>query len=60
MEDGARQRECESSMKHSKKSDEDLRAASTTLDALLIGCNFLQKNASNLVECSGRELHYTP
>lgn len=54
------QRGCESSMKHSKKSDEDLRAASTTLDALLIGCNFLQKNASNLVECSGRELHYTP
>jgi hypothetical protein len=50
---------CESSMKHSKKSDEGLRGASTTVEALSIRCNFLQKNESNLVECSGREIHYT-
>jgi hypothetical protein len=49
---------CETSMKHSKKTNEGLRQVSTTLDALLIGCNFLRKNVSNLVECSGRELHY--
>ena len=58
-ENGAMQRECESSMKHSKKSDEELRAVSTTLVSLLIGCNFSQKLASYVVECSGRELHYT-
>jgi hypothetical protein len=52
-------RGCETSMKHSKKSDEDLRCVSTTLRALLIGRNFLQKDVSNLVECSGKELHYT-
>ncbi len=48
----------ESSMKRSKKSDDDLRRVSTTLEALLIGCNFSRKDVSNLVECSGRELHY--
>ena len=32
-------------MKHSKKSDEGLRGVSTTVEALLIGCNFLRKNA---------------
>jgi hypothetical protein len=53
------QRACESSMKRSEKSDEDLRAVSTTLFALLIGCNFSQKFASYIVECSGSELHYT-
>jgi hypothetical protein len=56
---GAMKPGCETSMKHSKKSDEDLRRVSTTLDALLIGSNFLQKRVSNIVECSGRELHYT-
>ncbi len=45
-------------MEHSKKSDEDLRGVSTTLDVLLIGRNFLRKNESNIVERSGRELHY--
>jgi hypothetical protein len=52
------ERGCETLMKHGKKSDEDLRRVSTTLDALLIGSNFLQKRVSNIVECSGRELHY--
>jgi len=53
------QRGWESSMKRSKKSDEDLHAVSTTLIALLIGCNFSQKFTSYIVECSGSELHYT-
>jgi hypothetical protein len=46
-------------MERSKKSDEDLRAVSTTLEALLIGRNFWRKKASYIVERSGRELHYT-
>jgi len=50
---------CETSMKHSKKSDKDLLTVSTTLYALPIGRNFLLKRVSNIVECSGRELHYT-
>jgi hypothetical protein len=50
---------CKTSMKHSKKSNEDLVNVSTRLDALPIGRNFLQKHVSNIVECSGRELHYT-
>jgi hypothetical protein len=50
---------CETSMKHSKKSDKHLLNVSTTLDALPIGCNFLLKGVSDIVECSGRELHYT-
>jgi hypothetical protein len=50
---------CETSMKHSKKSDKHLRRVSTTLDALLIRRNFLRKHVSNIVECSGREFHYT-
>ncbi len=33
-------------MKHSKKSDEELHAVSATLDALLVGCNFLKEHAS--------------
>ena len=56
---GAMKPGCETSMKHSKKSDKHLRSVSTTLYALLIGCNFLQKHVSNIVECSGTELHYT-
>ena len=53
------QRACESSMKRSQKSDGISRAVSTTVVALLIGCNFSQKFASYIVECSGSELHYT-
>jgi len=33
-------------MKHSKKSDEELPVVSATLDALLIGGNFLKEHAS--------------
>jgi hypothetical protein len=56
---GALKLGCETLMKRSKKSDEDLRRVSPTLDALLIGSNFLQKHVSNIVECSGREFHHT-
>ena len=48
----------ETSMKRSKKSDEHSRAVSSTLDALLIGCNFSGKIASYVVERSGSKLHY--
>jgi len=48
----------ETSMGHSKKSDEHSRAVSSTLDALLIGCNFSEKTASYIVERSGSDLHY--
>jgi hypothetical protein len=37
---------CEEQMERSKKSDEELRAVSTTLDVLLIGRNFWRKKAS--------------
>jgi hypothetical protein len=55
----AMKRGCETSMNHSKKSDKHFRSDSTTLDGLLIKRNFLRKHVSNIVECSGRELHYT-
>jgi hypothetical protein len=45
-------------MEQSKKSDGISGAVSTTVVALLIGCNFSEKIASYVVECSGRELHY--
>jgi hypothetical protein len=45
-------------MKHSKKSDEELRAFSATLDALLVGSNFLKEYAS-LILTSVVEHKYT-
>jgi 23S rRNA maturation mini-RNase III len=57
-ENGTMKRGCETPMERRKKSDEESRRVPTKL-TLLIGCNFLRNYVSNLVECSGRELHYS-
>jgi hypothetical protein len=51
-------RGCEQSMERSKKSNQVLHARTIQVEALLIRRNFSQNLVSNIVERSGRQIHY--
>jgi hypothetical protein len=58
-ENGAMKQGRKMAMNRNEKTDERSCFVFRPLEALLIGCNFFQKIASYLVECSGTDLHYT-
>jgi hypothetical protein len=53
-----RKRPSGESMERSKKSNQVFPAGAIKVEALLIRCNFWRNSVSNIVERSGRWIHY--